>query len=210
MYMLLKLCGCSLVLSALCFHYSSAAEITVSVFGDNARAETKQTAIRFKDMSECPPCSSSKRSTLSGAVESFWRNDFREAYACACTHLLAKPDDGYAIAIVHALTQGKTPVIALDSKVNLPSRPAPALRKWDVLGPINVGKLEHDSDAAFIRKHVFPSYKLDALDVGSYVLGMPTNSTVLSDLATGGFVKWISVTGNEVGEVRFVCNVYNN
>lgn len=70
-----------------------------------------------------------------------------------------------------------------------------------MLGPISVGKLEHDADPTFMVQHVFPSYKMDTLDVGAYILGMPTNVAVLSDLATGGVVKWTSMNANEAGEV---------
>lgn len=163
--------------------------------------------VRYRTLSDCPPCSASKRSVLQYAVESYWRNDIDEAYSCACAHLLSKPDDGHARSILHVYTDGKIPLIALDKKVEAPVRPAPPIRRWEVLGPINVGKLEHDSDSTFIGHHAFPSYSSDLLDVGLYVLGLPSNSSVLSELVQGGSVRWTSVNANEFGEVSYASNL---
>lgn len=180
--------------------------VATNAFGDQStpkKPESKPEFTYFKDLSDCPLCNASKRQTLQSAVESFWRNELFDAFACACTYLQTKPDDGHAVSIIQAITQGKPPFIALEAKLNPLQRPAPPLRKWEVLGPINVGKLEHDADSTFMKEHVFPSYSKDALDVGSYILGMPSNATALSELATGGAVKWSTFNGNEAGEVGF-------
>jgi hypothetical protein len=170
------------------------------------RLDPKADPLRFKDLSDCPACPATKRNSLQYAIEAYWRNEILNAYACACTHLQSKPDDGYAASIVHSLTQGKLAPITLLSKFEGPKKAAPPLRKWELLGPLPVGKLEHDMDATFIQQQSNPNK--EELDVGSYILGMPSNATVYSELATGGRVRWGPLSANDNGEVKrhFACS----
>jgi hypothetical protein len=167
--------------------------------------EPKVDLLKFKDLTDCPVCPATKRSTLQYAVEAYWRNEILNAYACACTHLLSKPDDGYAASIIHSLTQGKLAPITLLSKFDGPKKVAPPVRKWDLLGPLPVGKLEHDLDATFIESQS----NRGELDVGLYILGMPSNATVYSELATGGLVRWVPLSANENGEVTTLYRCYH-
>lgn len=149
-----------------------------------------------KGVAECLPCAASKRNTLQLAVEAFWRNDFLSAYGCACNHLLSKPEDGFAQSIVYALSQAKLAYLNIGSKAVSPLNPAPPMRKWEILGPINVGKLEHDADSTF---QIGDSQA--ANDPALHILCMYSNATVYSDIANGGTVKWTSTTASEQGEV---------
>lgn len=147
---------------------------------------------------ECPPCAASKRNSLQYATEAFWRNDFLTAYGCACHHLLSKPEDGFAQSIVYSLSQAKLAYLNFGAKAVLPLYPAPPMRKWEILGPINVGKLEHDADSTFQNGDA-PATN----DVALHILSMYPNATVYSDIANGGKVKWTTTTANEQGEVTY-------
>lgn len=183
-------------------HYQETISDSVEELNRRTRQkELKHNSLQFKNLSECPPCLVSKRMMLQYAIESFWRNDILNAYACACNHLLSKPEDGFAISIIYSLTQVKFAPISLASRMEPLSKVAPPIKKWEVLGPINVGKLEHDGDSTFVHNEVHPTYDFNALDVGSYILGMYPNATVFSDLASGGTVKWSTMLTNDNGEV---------
>jgi hypothetical protein len=189
--------------------------IDLSAFYDKTVVDVKQDAekksftdvARFKSVSDCPHCPP-HRSILLLAIESFWNNDLLTSYGCACNYLLKKPNDGFAQAIMHALTQTKYAVIAVDGKVPVPTVAAPSIRKWEILGPMNVGKLEVDGDPTFITPFDSAGAK-EGLDVGSYLLRMRSNATVFSELASGGKVTWTNAKAHDNGEVlSYCCNCY--
>ena len=162
----------------------------------------------------CPPCkavaassTNKKESTSAGfnsvlksAIDSFWRNDFLESYSCACHHLLKKRKDGFAQSIIHTLSLSKTSFnFGLPARVEPPSTDAGDIKGWEILGPINVGKLEVDADPTFLT---YSSDKAKASDVALYILQMPSNATVYSDLMPAGTVTWNYKKKAKSGEVR--------
>jgi len=155
----------------------------------------------YRSLSDCPPCWATKRNTIQVAIDSFWQNDLNTAFACACNQLQSNPEDGYAQAIVYALTQGKHAPFSVASKVLPPSHIAPPIKRWEILGPISVGKLEHDVDPTFQQRKASEQLKRGAFDPIQFVLGMFYNGSVSSDLASGGKVKWSAVKPNDHGEV---------
>ena len=146
----------------------------------------------------CPPCSN-QRNQLKLAIDSFWRNDLLNAYACACRYLAKKEGDGFAQSIVYTLTQSKSAVFRVAGKVEPPNTDLPVLKKWEVLGPVNVGKLEIDGDPTFATQ----AGQSSGMDVGQYILSMPSNTTVLSELVARGQISFRSISAKESGEVRF-------
>ncbi|KAJ1420687.1 hypothetical protein B484DRAFT_399786 [Ochromonadaceae sp. CCMP2298] len=154
--------------------------------------------ISLKSAADCPPCLE-KRNIIKHAVEAYWRNDLLTSYACACNHLLKKPGDGLAEAITYSITQSKHASIRVEGKVSAPSNDAPPLKKWEILGPINVGKLEIDADPTFLPHSGSPTF--DSLDVSVHVLSMRSNESVFSELAVGGRVGWAARSATENGEV---------
>mgnify|MGYP000285707304 CR=1 FL=1 len=150
----------------------------------------------YRSLSDCPPCWATKRNTIQVAIDSYWQNDLSTAFACACNQLQSSPEDGYAQAIVYALTQGKHAPFSVANKVLPPTHVAPPIKRWEILGPMNVGKLEHDADPTFQQRKAS-----DQLDPILLVLGMFYNTSVSSDLASGGKVKWAATKPNDQGAV---------
>ncbi len=159
------------------------------------------TTSHYRSLADCPSCWATKRNTIQLAVDSFWQSDLKTAFACACQQLSSNPDDGFAQAIIYSLTQVKHAPFALAGKFAPPSRPAPPIRKWEVLGPINVGKLEHDADATFQQPSAAKASKISTFDPIEFVLGTYSNRSVRSELATDGLVRWKMIKTNEQGEV---------
>lgn len=155
-----------------------------------------------RSLSDCTTCWATKRNTLQLAVDSFWQNDLHTAFACACNQLLSNPNDGTAQAIIYALTQTKTAPFTVSGKVAPPSTVAPPIRRWEVLGPINVGKLEHDADATFQHAKLTSQRFLGMFDPVDYMLGAFYNESVHSELAAGGKVKWAVAKASDQGEVN--------
>lgn len=156
--------------------------------------------VQQKAFTDCPPCNATKRNALQYAMGAFWRNDFLASYACACSQLQHKPEDGFAQSIVYSLSQSRLSYLNIGTKPVPPLHPAPPMRRWELLGPINVGKLEHDADATFQSRE-----SNNANDVALHILSMLSNATVLSDIANGGTVKWTTTNANEQGEVSTLC-----
>lgn len=161
----------------------------------------------YRSLADCPSCWATKRNTVQLAVDSFWQNDLKTAFACACHQLSSNPDDGFAQAIIYSLTQVKHAPFALVGKFAPPAHAAPPIRKWEVLGPINVGKLEHDADATFQQPNTAKFSQSSPFDPIEFVLGTYSNRSVRSELATDGLVRWKMIKTNEQGEVSplFQC-----
>lgn len=151
-------------------------------------------------VSPCPPCEGT--SLVRQAIDYYWRNDLNMAYACACNHLLNKRSDGFAQSIQYSLSQTKYFSVAnMQKKFDLPATEPPNLKTWEILGPINVGKLEVDADSTF-----FPSPS-DGLDVAQYILSMRSNESVFSELMIHGVTGWRNVQAKKTGEVT-VCSLF--
>jgi hypothetical protein len=149
-----------------------------------------------KAPSPCPPCEG--QSKIRQAIDYFWQNNLMGAYACACNHLLHKGLDGFAQSIQYSLSQSKYfSTTNIQKKFDTPTSDSPAIRTWEVLGPINVGKLEVDADSTFITSPPTSS----GLDVAQYILSMPSNATVFSELMLHGQTGWRSVQSKKTGEV---------
>lgn len=138
----------------------------------------------FSD-SECPLCTS-KKDKLKRAIESFWNHDLIQAYGCACQVLSARRDDGLAQAIVYAISNSRYAVIESQQKIAAPNSDPPALLNWEILGPFPVSKLEVDADPTF----AFGIHKETEIDVGRYIMSLPSNSTVYSEFVSGAKVTW--------------------
>lgn len=156
----------------------------------------------YRSLNDCPSCWASKRNAIQVAIDSYWQNDLKTSFACACNQLSSNPEDGYAQAIIHALTQGKHAPFNVASRVSPPMREAPPIKRWEVLGPINVGKLEHDSDSTFHQPGINEQLAKGSFDPIQFLLGTHFNGSVSSDLCAGGRVKWAAVKANEQGDVR--------
>lgn len=149
------------------------------------------------DPDACPVCSA--RTFLADhAVAMFWSNDSPAAYACACNALKVNANDQLARAVLLTLRSARTisKDLAPDSK--LPNRdPKPSLTSWEVLGPINVGKLELDGDPTFAHA----DFARHQGDVGSYLLAMDTHTAVHSDLVSESSIYWQKLSGKANGQV---------
>ena len=138
------------------------------------------------------------------AIDSMWANDYKEAYACACYHLSTKMNDGFAQSILHSLSLSKIAANILPRKYSAPTAPAGNIKGWEILGPINVGKLEVDADTTFQSFERNPergTSKGTVSDVALYILQMPSNATVYSDLMPAGTVSWQYIKVAKSGEV---------
>jgi len=155
-------------------------------------------------ISSCPVCPV-KRNLIKHAIHSYWNHDLWHAYACACRYLITKPDDGFAESIIYAIYQSKYSNMKFSDRKVLPPKIHPSMIKtWEVMGPINVGKLEMDADPTFMDPG---STKKPPLDPCVHILRMPFNASVSSDLVEGGRVKWkeysVSVNNNQEVETKF-------
>jgi len=151
-------------------------------------------------MSSCPICPM-KRNLIKHALYSYWNHDLWHAYACACRYLIMKPDDGFAESIIYSISQSKYNKINFSDRKVLPPKFHPSIIKsWEVIGPINVGKLEMDADPTFMGQGL-----VKPLDPCVHILSMPYNASVSSDLVEGGRVKWkeYPVNSNQVVETKF-------
>lgn len=137
--------------------------------------------------SSCPVCPV-KRNLIKHAIHSYWNHDLWHAYACACRYLITKPDDGFAESIIYAIYQSKYSKIKFSDRKILPPKIHPSMIKtWEVMGPINVGKLEVDADPTFMNPGLT---KKPPLDPCVHILRIPFNASISSDLVEGGRVKW--------------------
>lgn len=142
------------------------------------------------------------------ALVYFWRGDYNQALACACQQLKSSPSDEQSRSILASLYHHP------EAKRirSLYSIPAPSsmsknnnkkdnnnnnhilIKNWEILGPINVGKLELDADSTF------PVHGL-ASDVAAYILSMPSNLTIHSELVTEGKTSWKKFTPANPGQL---------
>lgn len=148
--------------------------------------------------SACPACPSTNK--VKFAIESIWSNDLLMAYACACNQLLTKAEDGFAQAILYQLSQAKYHRLDLitssTKKVEPPTKDPAGIKSWEILGPINVGKLEMDADPSFSAV----PFDSSVMDPASYLLSMPSTATVHSDLVAER-VHWQTVHAKKPGDV---------
>lgn len=159
---------------------------------------------RFKSAADCPRCPNTAQSLGQSAIEELWKDNILAAYGCACQQLQKSPEDGFSQAIVYSLTQSKSATISVQGKINAPSSNPPSLKRWDILGPLPVGKLEVDGDPTFIttgQDSVDGNRIGKQLDPALHVLTMRASHAVLSEHAVSGRVKWSKAVANENGEV---------
>ena len=160
----------------------------------------------------CPVCPTSSN-LLKFAIQKYWENDLLSAFACACQSLLVKPNDDYAKALIYSLRQSKSLFTGLD----LTTFPAPEneikgiLKSWEILSPLNVGKLELDGDPTFHsyssnRNHDHRHQAMSNFDVASYILSMTDNSTTYTDLFTNGKIGWKKLSSKSSGQVSDFLN----
>ena len=99
---------------------------------------------------QCPICADSNPSTMmKRSLESFWNNNLHLSYACACTYLLRNGDNNILRSVISSIASSKFGYI-ISKKTDPPSADPPSvLHTWDVLGPINIGKLEVDAGRKF-------------------------------------------------------------
>jgi hypothetical protein len=79
-------------------------------------------------------------------------------------------------------------------------------KSWDVLGPLPVGKMELDADPTFqfwdLKRHE---------DIAAYILSLPDNYSVTSELMPEGKLTWKQFSGKQNGQVSsrkfliFIC-----
>jgi len=111
---------------------------------------------------------------------------------------MKKRNDGLAQSIIYALSISKITLhTGITNKLKPPTNDAGLIKGWEILGPINVGKLEVDADPSFISCH-------DQHDTALCILQMASNALVLSEMMSGGTVSWNFVQVSKTGEVCYV------
>jgi hypothetical protein len=149
----------------------------------------------------CPTCLV-KTYLTRYSIHRFWNHDGETAYACACHALKANPNDDLAKALITSLRSAR--MINKETSNVVPTKdPKQNIKSWEILGPINVGKLELDADPTFHS----PILRQHQGDVGSYLLSMDGNAAVYSDLVSEGHIQWQKASAKSSGQV---LNTYSD
>lgn len=153
-----------------------------------------------EDLSDsCSPCVGVDRKGvyLYTALKHFWKQSYTLADDCLCHSFSSKQDDTLAKALSVSLQS--TPNYRKKGKVvQIPKgEMRTTVKNWEVLGPINVGKLELDGDPTFMS---FQS--LSSKDMASFILGMDDNQTISSELLSEAKATWKKYTAKANGQVR--------
>ncbi len=158
----------------------------------------------------CPKCPASSN-LVKVALEKFWENDLISAYSCACNALLIKSNDDMAKAILYSLRPAKS-TFPQDFDLNTfepPSSDRTSLKTWEILGPMNIGKLELDADPTFLFNEFHNSfgrhqhsYGFQYFDPIAFILSMSSeNTTVYSDMVSEGKIEWRKISAKNTGQV---------
>lgn len=158
-----------------------------------------ETDITARDSLICPTFCPHRNYLTEEAVFHYWSGEMKLASACACHALKKNFQDQLARAILISLRS--SPMI---EKEDLPDQTLPLLNpqryalSWEILGPINVGKLELDGDPTFDSMEFRKKFHGD---LGRYLLAMRKNVTVGSDLVPQGEIHWQKATMQQNGQV---------
>eukprot|EP01039_Chlorochromonas_danica_P000609 gene609-659_t len=158
-----------------------------------------ETDITARDSLVCPPFCPHRNYLTEEALLHYWNGEMNLASACACHALKKNFQDQLARAILISLRS--SPMI---EKEDLPGQSLPLLNpqrytlSWEILGPINVGKLELDGDPTFDSMEFRGKFHGD---LGRYLLAMRKNVTVASDLVPHGEIHWQKATMQQNGQV---------
>lgn len=164
--------------------------------------------------SSCPLCSigkgASKATYYKVALQKFWQGSYEDSFACLCQYMAvarkSNSIEDLAKALMFTLRNVKDLSIpkSISSTISLPTADVKSILKhWEVLGPINVGKMELDGDTTF---HIHRGRFFDGLDPASYILSLSENQTVYSDLWTEGLISWKKFTSKANGHVDIHFN----
>jgi hypothetical protein len=158
----------------------------------------------------CPRCPVTTN-IVKVALEKFWENDLVTAYACACNAVLAKSNDDVAKAILYSMRPAKAslPTDYDLSQFESPSSDGRLLKNWEILGPMNIGKLELDADPTFLFHDFHNSmgrhdhnYGFLHFDPIAFILSMSSeNTTIYSDMLSEGKIGWKRITSKNTGQV---------
>lgn len=166
---------------------------------------------------KCPDCVTYNYYTegnhpyIDSAIASYWRNDLHNSYACICNYneqsKITKQSNPFMQLLLYSISQSKHySIVSNDDnnkKVELPAVDAPPIKSFEVLGPINVGKLEVDADPTF---NLNGNCRGSTSDVGCFLMSLPSNLSVSSDLIVGGRIGWQTMKTNSKGMVG--CTFY--
>lgn len=131
------------------------------------------------------------------ALKLFWQKDYAGAESCLCHLFKSKQDDNLGKALV--VTLKSTP--GFRSKIKSQTIPKSDMRSfirtWDILGPINVGKLELDGDPTFSDSNRLVFHQ----DPVTYLLSLPDNHTVTTEIMSEARASWKKYTTKPNGQV---------
>eukprot|EP01038_Epipyxis_sp_PR26KG_P004199 gene4199-5972_t len=155
--------------------------------------------IKFKVNEKCPICENDVN-FFKQAILNYWNDDLLGTYACLCWHLKTSPNDKVAQSILFSLHKNKHFSLP-EYGINLiktmkfeEQKSAKVIKEWEILGPINVGKLEIDADPTFYDSR-------NNFDIAQNILRMPSNASVYSDLMINSIINWNKVKAKPTGEV---------
>lgn len=165
----------------------------------------------------CPSCIGVDRkgAHLQTAIKHFWKKSFDLADDCLCHFVKSKQEDPV----------GKALSLSLDTAPNYFRKRSKGgitlsksdfrslVKTWDILGPINVGKLELDGDPTFVSFNMAES-KLKG--IAEYIMAMDDNSTIYTDLTIDAKISWKKYNSKSNGQViiffllEYNKRVFNN
>jgi hypothetical protein len=160
----------------------------------------------FDVTSSCLPCIGVDRkgSYLQAALRFFWKKLYGNADNCLCHYFKTKQDDslGKALSVSLQTTGGYRKAT---KPIQIPRDDfRPIIKNWEILGPINVGKLELDSDPTFLG---FENWKMSNKDPARYILSLDDNQTIYSELMPDAKVSWKKYSSKSNGQVDVYYNL---
>ena len=126
------------------------------------------------------------------AIASYWKNYYLMSFTCAQLSVSKNKNVDMMQSILYSLSRMRNlPVPLANDKVSTPAKSPPsAVKEWELLGPLPSGKLELDADPTF--ESYGPNFEDPNYDIALYLLRMPSDSKVFSELVQGGVVSWQS------------------
>lgn len=181
------------------------ANIDVNGFPEDINKESVSSAQKSSDYDDSDSCLSCpgvdrKGSFTATALKLFWQKDYMGAESCLCHFFKSKQDDNLGKAL--AVTLKSTP--GFRSRIKSQTIPKSDMRSfirtWDILGPINVGKLELDGDPTFSEINRLAFHQ----DPVTYLLSLPDNHTVTTEIMSEAKASWKKYTTKPNGQVCIV------
>lgn len=181
--------------------------VDVGISGETLSSKLSESTVKHREddlSSSCSPCVGVDRkgSHLSTALKHFWKKSFGLSDDCLCNHFHSKQDDALGKALSISLNgipnfRRKTKMVQLAK-----GDQRNTIKNWDILGPINVGKLELDGDPTFDLFEGAGSLVANPIE---YLLAMDDNSTVFTELAPEARVSWRKYSAKANGQVGSPC-----